>query len=118
MSVIDERIIGYDEERKILKNISMLLSRYEILEREGVPIPKGLLLSGLPGVGKSTMAEAFAKDSGWEIIVFRNTDSMFNEALDKAFEEARKKQPAVLILEDMHQYADSPRSSEWAAVQA
>lgn len=118
MSVIDERIIGYDEERKILKNISLLLSRHEILEKEGVPLPKGLLLSGLPGVGKSTMAEAFARDSGWEIIVFRNTDSMFNEALDKAFEEARKKQPAVLILEDMHQYADSPRSYEWAAVQA
>ncbi len=118
MSIIDDKIIGYEEEKKILKRLSSILRKHEELEKEGVPLPKGLLLSGLPGVGKSTMAEAFAEDSQWHKTVFRNMDSSFNEALNKAFEQAKEKQPSIIILEDMHQYAEYSRSTEWSAVQA
>ena len=118
MSVIDERIIGYEEEKKILKRLSSILRKHEELERDGISLPKGLLLSGLPGVGKSTMAEAFAEETGWRKTVFHNIDSSFNEALNRAFEAAKGKQPSIIILEDMHQYAEYPRSTEWSAVQA
>ena len=51
-----DKIIGYSEEKKELARIADALKNREAYERLGVSAPRGLLLVGDPGLGKTLMA--------------------------------------------------------------
>ena len=57
MKAID-KIIGYSGIKGELMQISDTLKNNEIYKKLGVSAPRGLLLFGAPGVGKSLMASA------------------------------------------------------------
>ena len=59
-----EKIIGYDDIKQELDQYCDIIKNPETYARMGVTIPHGLLLYGVPGVGKSTLAESFIKASG------------------------------------------------------
>ena len=63
MSAFD-KIIGYSSLKKELMQISDTLKNREFYDKLGVSAPRGLLLHGEPGVGKSLMASAVIEDSG------------------------------------------------------
>ena len=63
MSAFD-RIIGYALVKRELQQISDILKTREAYSWLGVSAPRGLLLYGEPGVGKSLMAEALIEESG------------------------------------------------------
>ena len=63
MSAFD-KIIGYSSIKKELIQISDTLRNPEPYKKLGVAAPKGLLLYGEPGVGKSLMASAVIEESG------------------------------------------------------
>ena len=53
-----DKIIGYSAVKKELKQIADTLKNREVYAKLGVSSPRGLLLYGEPGVGKSLMASA------------------------------------------------------------
>ena len=57
-------IAGYSEEKAEAIKIINLFKNYESLKELGVSIPKGLILSGMPGVGKTLMAKVIAAEAG------------------------------------------------------
>ena len=48
-----QSIAGYAEEKAEAVKIINLFKNYDSLKELGVSIPKGLILSGMPGVGKT-----------------------------------------------------------------
>ena len=60
-------IEGNDAQRKRIQN---WLNSWE----RGVPEKKGMLLTGPPGVGKTSIANAVAKDLGWDVIELNASD--------------------------------------------
>ena len=70
MSAFD-KIIGYTSIKEELKQISDILKNREIYDKLGVSAPRGLLLYGEPGVGKSLMARAVIEDSGCKVFCCR-----------------------------------------------
>ncbi len=70
MSKFDE-IMGYSAVKKELRQIADTLCNGEAYERLGVSAPRGLLLYGAPGVGKSLMAAAVMEASGRKLYVCR-----------------------------------------------
>ena len=52
MSSFDQ-IIGYEQEKKELNQIADVLKNSDIYKKLGVSSPRGLLLHGEPGVGKT-----------------------------------------------------------------
>ena len=118
--IFDEKIIGYSTVKKMLYRIVDTLQHAEKYKERGVSLPHGLLLTGMPGTGKSTLAECFLRASGRASVIFRK-DSEQNEFLDelkKAFHDAAEKAPSVILLEDIHLFATGKYASEWAALQS
>jgi len=59
-----DMIIGYTAIKKELKQIADTLKNREAYDKLGVSAPRGLLLYGEPGVGKSLMASAIIEECG------------------------------------------------------
>jgi transitional endoplasmic reticulum ATPase len=95
------------ETRRIREMIELPLRYPEVFERLGIDAPKGVLLYGPPGAGKTLIARAvanetsahFATINGPEII-----DKLYGASeanLRGIFEEARKKAPAIIFIDEI-----------------
>lgn len=93
--------------QRIREMIELPLRYPEVFERIGIDAPKGVLLYGPPGCGKTLIARAIAHEteasffsiSGPEII-----HKFYGESeahLRKIFEEASKKGPSILFLDEI-----------------
>jgi transitional endoplasmic reticulum ATPase len=112
-----EDIGGLKRELMRVREIVELPLRYpEVFERLGIDAPKGVLLYGPPGSGKTQIARAVARETkarflhinGPEII-----DRMYGASeanLRQVFEEARKKAPAVIFIDEID--AIAPKREE------
>ena len=107
MSAFD-RIIGYASEKRDLEQIADVLSNGEVYKALGVSSPRGLLLHGEPGVGKTLMAGAIIEESGRPVFTCRKDlpDGEFIKALKATFDEAAKNAPSIVFLDDMDKFAN------------
>ena len=122
MDKFDEKIIGYESIKNILRQILDALKRPELYKSKGASIPRGLLMESDPGLGKSLLATVFIKEAGRKSLVFRKTsqENSFLDELRAAFSAAKEAAPSILLLEDMNLYVESnsPYAPEWACLQA
>ena len=49
MDKFDEKVIGYESTKDILRQILDILKRPEVYKRKGISIPRGLLMESDPG---------------------------------------------------------------------
>ena len=122
MDRFDEKIIGYESTKNILRQKLDALKRPELYKSKGASIPRGLLMESAPGLGKSLLASVFIKESGRKSLVFRKTsqENSFLDELRAAFLAAKETAPSILLLEDLNLYVESnsPYAPEWACLQA
>lgn len=117
-------IIGYDYVKEELECTLDIIKDQERYAHLGVSIPRGLLLHGAPGTGKTTIAECFIAASGRPSIVCKKTspNGEFVKEIKQAFDDAAECAPSILLLDDMDKFAnddDSHRNSEeYVTVQA
>lgn len=119
-----EKIIGYTAEKKVLEQISDVLNNPEPYARLGVDTPKGLLLYGEPGVGKTLMANALTKSSGMKAFVCRKNEpnGEFVKVIKRTFEDAAAHAPSIVFLDDMDKFANEDsahcNAEEYVTIQA
>lgn len=102
-----KRIVGYDKERKELKELGEMLKNIEKYHALGVHMPKGLALYGAPGVGKSVMANSIAQ-AGVTTVEVRAGEicsSGAEETIHESFKFAKEHAPCVLILDELDKIA-------------
>ena len=68
---------GNDTQRKRIRNWLTQWGR-------GIPDKRGMLLSGPPGVGKTSLATAIANDMGWDVIELNASDQRNAAAIRRA----------------------------------
>jgi len=97
-----EDIGGLHEEVKELP-----LKHPEIFERLGIEAPKGVLLHGSPGTGKTLVAKAVANETNSHFIVINGPEIMSKfygqseQNLRKKFEEAEKNAPSIVFIDEI-----------------
>lgn len=117
-------IIGYSSIKKELMQVADVLLNKEYYEKLGVKVPKGLLLHGVPGVGKSLMAQALIDTVDLPYYICRKNKpvSNFIYQIEKTFDEASENAPAIVYLDDMDKFAntddDHSDYEEFVAIQA
>lgn len=120
MSAFD-KVIGYEAEKQELLQICDMLRNRERYEALGAMMPRGLLIHGAPGLGKSLMARCLMEELGWNSFVVRRNrpDGDFVRELGRVFQKAVEKAPAVILLDDMDKFvAVEDSQEEYVAVQA
>lgn len=123
MSKFDQ-IIGYRGVKKELRQIADTLKNREYYEKLGVSSPRGLLLHGEPGVGKSLMASAVIEESGRPAFVCRKDrpDGDFVKQIKETFDKAMEHAPSIVLLDDMDKFANGdechPDEEEYVTIQS
>jgi cell division protease FtsH len=100
-------VAGQDEAVKELREIEVFLadpSRYESL---GAQVPKGVLLYGPPGCGKTLLARALAGEAGANFYSISGSDfveifvGVGAARVRDLFREARENAPAVIFIDEL-----------------
>ena len=96
-----------DEIKKIREMVEIPLKHPEIFEKLGIEPPKGVLLHGSPGTGKTLLAKAVANESDANFILLNGPEVMskfYGESEKKIrdmFEEAEKTAPAIIFIDEL-----------------
>jgi transitional endoplasmic reticulum ATPase len=103
---------GMDETIKQLREMVELPLRYpELFTRLGVDPPKGVLLHGPPGTGKTRLAQAVANESDATFFTINGPEIMgsaYGESekrLREVFEEATRSAPAIVFIDEIDSIA-------------
>jgi transitional endoplasmic reticulum ATPase len=103
---------GMAETIRQLREMVELPLRYpELFTRLGVDPPKGVLLHGPPGTGKTRLAQAVANESDAHFVLINGPEIMgsgYGESekrLREVFEEAGKSAPSIIFIDEIDSIA-------------
>ena len=100
-------IKGMNEITEEISNLIKMVKYPQKYIERGAKVPKGLLLYGKPGTGKTMLARAIAGEAG--VTFFYCTGSEFDEMfvgmgakrVRRLFEEAKKKKPCIIFIDEI-----------------
>ena len=100
-------VAGLDEEKEELEEIVDFLKEPESYLKLGARIPKGVLLEGPPGTGKTMLAKAVAGEAGVPFFSISGSDfvEMFvgvgASRVRNLFTEAKKNSPCIVFIDEI-----------------
>jgi cell division protease FtsH len=106
-SVTFNDVAGIDEAKHELYEVVDFLKNPDRYRKLGGRIPRGVLLSGRPGTGKTLLARAVAGEAG--VPFFSSSASEFVEAIvgigasrvRDLFKQAKEAQPAIIFIDEL-----------------
>ncbi|MEM4632394.1 MAG: CDC48 family AAA ATPase [Pyrobaculum sp.] len=118
-----EDIGGYETIKQELREIVEWPMKYKhYFEEIGVEPPKGILLFGPPGVGKTMFAKAVATESGANFIAVRGPELLSKwvgeseKAIREVFKKARMAAPCVIFFDEIDSIAPARGSRDGSGV--
>jgi len=103
-----EDVGGLDREiQRVREMVELPLRHPSLFKRLGIDPPKGVLLRGPPGCGKTLLARAVANESEAHFISINGPEIMskfYGESekkLRKIFEEAEEKNPSIIFIDEL-----------------
>ena len=100
-------VAGLDEEKQEMIEIVSFLKKPDEFYKMGAKIPKGVLLCGRPGTGKTLIAKAIAGEANVPFITMNGSEftEMFAglgaSRVRKLFEKAKKVSPAIIFIDEI-----------------
>ena len=100
-------VAGVDEEKQELQEIVDFLKNPKKFTDMGARIPKGVLLVGHPGTGKTLLAKAVAGEAGVPFFIISGSDfvEMFvgvgASRVRDLFEQAKKNAPCIIFIDEI-----------------
>lgn len=111
-------VAGIDEEKAQLEEIVEFLKNPKKYHSKGAKIPRGVLLNGAPGTGKTLLAKAVAGEAG--VPFFQANGSSFDEKyvgvgasrVRELFIEAKKVAPSIIFIDEIDSVAQNRYSGK------
>ena len=102
-----EDVAGVDEEKEELEEIVEFLKNPKKFTDMGARIPKGVLLVGQPGTGKTLLAKAVAGEAGVPFFIISGSDfvEMFvgvgASRVRDLFDQAKRNSPCIIFIDEI-----------------
>lgn len=101
-----DMVAGHDHVKNRLKEIANLLKDPQKLEKFKAEIPKGMLLFGIPGTGKTMLAKAFANYADLPFVQTTANDLIDHgnsnlEFMKTVFRRARDYSPSIVFIDEI-----------------
>jgi len=103
---------GCDKAVQLMRELVELPLRFpELWTTAGVPTPKGVLMHGPPGCGKTLIANALVEETGAHVVIINGPEIMARKGgeseanLRQAFEEAQEKAPSIIFMDELDSIA-------------
>ncbi|MCX6051032.1 MAG: AAA family ATPase [Campylobacterales bacterium] len=94
-------VAGHSVAKKRLGEVINILKEPKKLDKFKVGAPKGMLLYGVPGTGKTMLAKAFANEADLPFIQTTGTEILDIELMKKIFKKAREYAPAIVFIDEI-----------------
>ncbi len=107
INITFEDVAGIDESKKELEEIVDFLKNADKYKALGAKIPKGIMLFGPPGCGKTLLAKAVAGEAGVPFFSISGSDfvEMFvgvgASRVRDLFEQAKKNAPCIVFIDEI-----------------
>lgn len=117
-------IIGYDDVKEQFKEIAAFIKNKQHFENNELTVPRGILLTGEPGVGKTMFAKAFANEVNASLFFASGSDfaelyvGVGAKRIRNLFRTARISAPSIIFIDEFDaigsregMFKDSERTS-------
>ena len=95
------RVIGHANQKKELLSVIDWFKHSKELKAKGVSIPKGVILFGEPGNGKSLMIKEIIRCCEAPVFVFQGEQSNVVEGIVETFKKAREAGHAIIVFDEL-----------------
>lgn len=116
----NDLVIARDLEEE-LKSVITLLQDSKAASRYGIAVPKGILLDGPPGTGKTTIAKVMANEAKMSFFVLKLDEVVSKwvgdseRNLTRLFQAAQKHSPSIIFIDEIDSIGKSRSGSvQWA----
>ncbi|SMC09849.1 AAA family ATPase [Nitratiruptor tergarcus] len=99
-------IAGQKSVKDSLKEIIKIVKNPDLVKEFGINLPKGMLLYGPKGVGKTLLAYAFAKEANMPYVLLQGLDIFDQNLIHIAYEKAKEFSPAIVFLDEIDIQSD------------
>ena len=110
-------IAGYREEKEEAVKLVDILQNFALYKACGASIPKGLLLCGEPGVGKTMFAKAISTEANVPLYEFDADESENEEETIKTlkllFKKAKETIPSIVFIDELDELISSVDSGAY-----
>ena len=118
-----ENVGGLEESKLILQdNLIVAMNDPEKFNKMGIKPPKGALLYGPPGCGKTILARALATESGGNMILVRGPEILSKwvgeseKAIREIFRKAKASSPCVIIFDELDSLAKMKSNDDGSGI--
>lgn len=95
------KVVGHENQKKELLSVISWFKNSKELKKKGVSIPRGVILFGEPGNGKSLMIKEIIKCCEAPVFVFQGEQTNVVEGIVETFKKAREAGHAVIVFDEL-----------------
>ncbi len=95
------RVVGHENQKKEILSVIDWFKRSKELKAKGVSIPRGVILFGEPGNGKSLMIKEIIRCCDCPVFIFQGEQSNVVEGIVETFKKAREAEHAIIVFDEL-----------------